>query len=64
MGVVLYPELKLMSCLPRRGNQEVSRKVDSRLAAKNAFAVVHKSLLAQFRPRVDCGVLYFETNMD
>jgi len=64
LGVVLYPELKLMSCFPRRGKQEVSKRVDSRIAAKNAFAGLCKSFFAQFRPQVDCGVLYFEKNMD
>jgi len=53
-----------MSCFPRRGKQEVSKRVDSRIAAKNAFAGLCKSFFAQFRPQVDCGVLYFEKNMD
>lgn len=51
LGVVLYPKLKLMSRFPRRSNQEVSGRVGSGVATKNAFAVVHKSLLAQFRPQ-------------
>lgn len=46
MGVILYPELKLMSCFPRRGNQEVTGRVGRGLAAKNYFVVVCKFFLA------------------
>lgn len=34
------------------------------LAAKSAFAVAHKSLPAQFRAQVDCGVSDFEKDVD